>query len=462
MDKNDAGAALREKMLAVIADVNSRVAEREELVELIAIALLTRNNLFILGRPGQAKSYSINLFRERIAGARQFERLLSKQTDEEQLFGRIDLSSLLPGHVPEAALQGDVVYEGLRRDLQERLGEMREKEAFVQLEDATEKLESYRRAVAALRRSEPVVQTAGKIPEADIVFLDEIFKCNDGMLNSLLTALNERRYTNEGRTYTIPAVSFFAASNEIPNFADPQDRILEALYDRLQIKVVTEDIEDREKRLAVLRAKQQAAVNEPAATISMEELVQMQREVAGLPVPDTVNELADDILCELRKARIVVSDRKYLNYFPLAQAKAWLEGHGEVMPQDLLILQCYLWQKPAERPVVEQTLQRLCVNPMQEKVKNISDMAADSRAEFEALRTERPDDVRAGRRALGKLRGELLRLYQMQQALAQVAQSDSERQLTSDLLGELEAISRSAHEGVGFTYVPLEQLAAMQ
>lgn len=82
-------------MLAVMQDVNSQVAEREELVELIAVALLTRNNLFILGKPGQAKSLSINLFRQRITGARQFERLLSKQTDEDQLFGRIDLSSLI-------------------------------------------------------------------------------------------------------------------------------------------------------------------------------------------------------------------------------------------------------------------------------------------------------------------------------------------------------------------------------
>ena len=109
---------LRDKMLAVIQDVNSQVAEREELVELIAIALLTRNNLFILGKPGQAKSLSINLFRQRITGARQFERLLSKQTDEDQLFGRIDLSSLIPGSVPDAVLQDDDVHKNLRFDLQ--------------------------------------------------------------------------------------------------------------------------------------------------------------------------------------------------------------------------------------------------------------------------------------------------------------------------------------------------------
>ena len=34
--------SLRDKMLAVIDDVNGSVAEREELVEMIAIALLTR------------------------------------------------------------------------------------------------------------------------------------------------------------------------------------------------------------------------------------------------------------------------------------------------------------------------------------------------------------------------------------------------------------------------------------
>ena len=109
--------SLRNKMLAVIDDVNSSVAEREELVEMIAIALLTRKNLFVLGEPGQAKSYAINLFRQHITGARQFERLLSKQSDEEQLFGRVDLSSLIPGSIPDSALENDDVYQNLRFDL---------------------------------------------------------------------------------------------------------------------------------------------------------------------------------------------------------------------------------------------------------------------------------------------------------------------------------------------------------
>ena len=451
-------STLRDKMLAVISDVNAQVAEREELVELIAIALLTRKNLFILGAPGQAKSYAINAFRSRITGARQFERLLSKQTDEEQLFGRLDLSSLIPGAVPESVLEQDGVYRSLRFDLECAVNGQREDspETFQHIKTATEKLETYRAAVAALHSGGPAVQTAGKIPEADICFLDEIFKCNDGVLNSLLTALNERKYTNEGRTYPIPTISFFAASNEVPNFSDPQEKILEALYDRLELKVVTANIEDRDKRLAVLRDKQAGRAGQIAASITLDELKAMQDEVADIPVPDAVNELADDILCQLRKDEITVSDRKYLNYYPIAQARAWLSGHTQVEPQDLLALKNYLWQKTGERPMVESALNRMCINPMQDKVNSIRGMAAEAKEEFDAAREQ------MGSKALIKLRGELLRLYGDQQKLASEAQSDSERQMTDGLLTDLESVSCQAHEAVGFTYTPLEQLAALQ
>ena len=453
---------LRDKMRAVIADVNRDVAERSELVEMIAIALLTRKNLFILGDPGQAKSYAINSFRSRIIGARQFERLLTKQADEEQLFGRVDLSSLIPGQVPQAVLDHDGVYQRLLDEVRKARDEITADpecpESYASSGNAVTAAQRYKDILALLYSSEPTVQTTGKIPEADICFLDEVFKCNDGVLNSLLTALNERKYTNEGRTYPIPTISFFAASNEVPN---PQEKILAALYDRLELKVVTQNIAERDNRLRMLKAKQNGSAGQTQCTITLDELLEMQREVSAIPVPDAINELADDILCELRKNGLTISDRKYLGYYPIAQAKAWLSGHTQVESTDLLALKHYLWHLPADRGTVESTLQRMCVNPMQDKVNDVRSMAMEARDEYESARS---DESRPGaaNRALVKLRGELLRLFEMQKKLEAEAQTDNERTLTAELLQDMEQISRQAHEAVGFTYIPLEQLAALQ
>ena len=268
-------------------------------------------------------------------------------------------------------------------------------------------------------------------------------------------------YTNEGRTYPIPAISFFSASNEIPNFADPQEQILAPLYDRLQIKVVTEDISDRDKRLAVLKSKQNGGDGAVNATISLSELYAMQQEVAAILVPDAINELADDVLCELRNSGIEVSDRKYLHYYPLVQAKAWLEGHDKVEPQDLLILKCYLWQAPGDRPTVENTLTRLCVNPLQDKVNSILAMAVEAQEDFNTVVVD-GGNPKAGSKALLKLRGELLQLYKRQQELCAAAQSDTEKDMVNKLLNDLETISMAAHNAVNFTYIPLEQMAALQ
>ena len=452
---------LRDRMLAVIADVNAFFAEREELIEMIAIALLSRKNLFILGAPGQAKSAAINSFRSHIEGAKQFERLLSKQTDEDQLFGRIDLASLIPGSTPEAFLKGDPVYLEMRTELECALSDLAQhpdsEDAQKAVAALTDKLETYRKAVGALHSTEPMVDTTGKIPEADIVFLDECFKANDGVLNSLLTALNERKYTNEGRTYRIPVISFFAASNEIPNFNDPQEKILQALYDRLELKVVTAVITDRDRRLAVLRDKQAGRFGQIGATITLDELQRMQEEVSSVPVPDAINELFDDVLCVLRKD-VTVSDRKFLNYYPIAQAKAWLEGHSEVQASDLLALKNYLWNKPSDIPLVETTLTRMCLNPLQDKANDIRAAAKEVQDELEASAAAGVDMKKAFR----KYRTELVRVYLLYRDLAAKAQSDSDRVMLTELLNDLEKSSRTAHEKNGYTYASLEELASLQ
>lgn len=165
------------------------------------------------------------------------------------------------------------------------------------------------------------------------------------------------------------------------------------------------------------------------------------------------------ILCELRKD-MAVSDRKYLGYYPIAQAKAWLSGHDKVESCDLLALKNYLWRLPSDREKVEAVLTRLCVNPMQDKVNDIRGMALESQEEFDAALGD-GSKADTARKAFIKLRGELTHLYQMQCSLRTAAQSDSETALVDDLLADLEKISRKAHEQTHFTYTTLEEITAL-
>ena len=126
-----------------------------------------------------------------------------------------------------------------------------------------------------------------------------------------------------------------------------------------------------------------------------------------------------------------------------------------------MALKNYLWDQPKDFPAVESTLNRMCINPMQDKVNNIRAMAMEARDEFDVARSEL-EKANAGSKALIKLRGELIRLYRMQQQLAESIQSESERTLTDQLLTEMEQISRQAHEAVGFTYMPLAEQVALQ
>lgn len=440
---------LRNKMRARMEEVRAQVAERDDLIEVIAIALLTRKNVFILGDTGQAKSYAVNLFRAGITGARQFERLMSKQTDEEALFGRLDLSSLIPGGVPDEILTNDSRYQDMQRELDAQMERGEDTTVLVA------RMEQFRKALSALHSGAPRTIIRGKIPDSHICFLDEIFKASDGILNALLTALNERRYTNEGTTIDIPTISFFSASNEIPNFASPEEKILKPLYDRFDLKVVTEYVESRDARLAVLKDKQAQwgqLKPMPNALVTLDELEQMQQDVAQVSVPDSVNELMDDVLCELRGKGIHISDRKYFGYAPIAQTKAWLEGRDTVEPSDLNILRHYLWTAPEERTVIQNTLERMCNNPLKDRLDGILASALECRDDFDSAA-----DAPAARR-IGKLRDEYLRLYEQVKELNANAQTDGERQQIQTCLDQLEDHSRKAHEAIRFSYAPLPEL----
>ena len=452
------------KMNQIIDEVRAGVAERDELIECIAICLIARKNLFILGDTGQAKSYAINEFRKRITGAKQYERLMSKQTDEEQLFGRLDLSSLIPGNMPMDELMKDNRYAEQAEKVEKLYEQYQNDGLSSTLNDAVteaKNLLNIKHILCALRSGTPKIITEGKIPDSHIVFLDEIFKSNDGILNSLLTALNEKVYTNEGQTVKIPVESFFSASNEIPNFNDSTQAILKPLYDRFEMKVLTEYVQEKDNRMTVLKNKQSGSTNTAATYITLDELKQMQQEAEKVKVTDEINELMDNVLCELRRHNIHVSDRKYFGFTPIVRVKAYLNGNTEVKPKDLLVLKNYFWSEPSQIPIVEKILKDICENPIGAKAQKLVEMARESFSELNNFASsqdrEIPDIEKQVLKLYMKTGKELLRIYSDVVNLKEDDMSDADCKKVDEVAEEIENFSLLCDDIAKTPHVPLSE-----
>ena len=452
------------KMNQIIDEVKADVAERDELIECIAICLIAGKNLFILGDTGQAKSFAINEFRKRITGAKQYERLMSKQTDEEQLFGRLDLSSLIPGNMPMDELMKDKRYAEQAEKVENLYDKYLNDGQNSTLNEAVSEaknLLNIKHILCALRSGTPKMITEGKIPDSHIVFLDEIFKSNDGILNSLLTALNERVYTNEGQTVKIPVVSFFSASNEIPNFNDSTQAILKPLYDRFEIKVLTEYVQEKDNRMTVLKNKQSGASNTAVTYITLAELQQMQQEAEKVKVTDEINELMDNVLCELRRHNIHVSDRKYFGFTPIVRVKAYLNGNTEVKPKDLLVLKNYFWNEPSQIPIIEKILKDICENPIGAKAQKLVEMARESFSELTNFASnqdrENPDVEKQVLKLYMKTCKELLRIYSDVVNLKEDDMSDADCKKVDEVAEEIENFSLLCDDIAKTPHVPLSE-----
>src|SRR5579871_3516077 len=161
--------------------LQDRLLGKDEVIRLLLVATIAGEHAVLIGPPGTAKSALIRTF-ARLMHARYFEYLLTRFTEPNEIFGPVDLAAFREGR-----------YE---------------------------------------RRTE------GMLPEAEIVFLDEVFKSNSAILNALLTLLNERRYMSGGQVIHCPLLSAFGASNEVPS-----DETLTAIYDRFILRIRNENLD---------------------------------------------------------------------------------------------------------------------------------------------------------------------------------------------------------------------------
>jgi MoxR-like ATPase len=231
----------------IIGPLQRRFVGRDEVLELIALAVVAGEHLFLYGPPGTAKSALIRQFAQAVQG-RYFEYMLTRFSEPNEVFGPIDISRLREGVVATV--------------------------------------------------------TTGMLPEAEFAFLDELFNANSAILNNLLTVLNERVYRRGAETFRLPLLSLFSASNHLP-----EDEALRALFDRFLLRCHVDNL-PRSEMPRLLAAGWELERSATLRTeLSADDLRALARLIPEVDL-GPVRELYAEAVTRIRDLGVPFSDRR--------------------------------------------------------------------------------------------------------------------------------------------------------
>lgn len=270
-------------------ELGGRLIERHDEIDVCLTALVAGEHCLFVGPPGTGKSMLGDAVAELVDGSK-FSYLMTKFTAPEEVVGPISLT--------------------------------------------------------ALKENRYVRVTDGKLPKADVAFLDEIFKSSSAILNTLLKMLNERTFDAGEGAKSIPLRLCVAASNEWPTGEAAAE--LGALFDRfiLRKKVRPIATADGKRRLRFDRNRTAPLT----VRLTAAELDAARDEARSVPWTADAETAFDQIIRELNKEGIYPGDRREYKAVGIVQAAAWLDGAAEVKREHLGVLVDVLWDSPDEQP----------------------------------------------------------------------------------------------------------------
>jgi len=202
-------------------------------------------------------------------------------------------------------------------------------------------------SLAALKEDRYVRVTAGKLPEAEFTFIDEVFKASSAILNTLLKILNERTFDAGDGPRTVPLQLCVAASNEWPSAETGKE--LAALFDRFLLRKTVSPIRSLAGRQKLLWGGDHTP--RLATTLTPADVTSARRTAAKLPWSPAATEAFEVILRELAREGVQPGDRRQYKTVGVVQAYAYLQGSDEVLPEHLEVAAHCLWDDPQEQPL---------------------------------------------------------------------------------------------------------------
>lgn len=315
------------KMSQIFVEMNNLFVERDELIKLMELAIVTGTNLLMLGPPGTAKSAITYEMCGRIENANYFQWMLNKTSDPSEILGPFSVKEM-------------------------------ENDKFMRI-------------------------TTGKLPEAHIAFMDEVFKSNAPTLNALLTIMNEHIFYNDGKPVEVPLISMFGASNE-----PPEDESLDAMYDRFIFRMNVQYIHDaaNKKRMHSNYVDNRAGllnlVNK--TTITLEEVQALQAAAKAVKVPKDIINKFIRLISDLDRQAVHISDRRQNECFKVMQGSAVLAGRNSVTLDDFKSLVYVLWEKEEHIPLIESSILKM-VNPYDDRFKELKENFNQVKTDIESI-----------------------------------------------------------------------------
>lgn len=193
------------------------------------------------------------------------------------------------------------------------------------------------------------VQGGIGIDNCHIALIDEFFKGNPSVLNSLLAILNEKIiYVPEKKT--IPMLTVFATSNEKPDATEGTSML--ALYDRFLLRQEVMPLREELDFKKLMRINKPFTPS-PEAILTLEELEKDYEDIQKVDLPDEIINILFLIKKEILIRQVHVSDRRFRDLVAILKASAFFRGDNEVKKEDIYNVKSSLWTYSSDLKTVD-------------------------------------------------------------------------------------------------------------